>query len=64
MLSKRWKGESTILFNLRLDTLNTFTYNKSFVFSDKTALGFSWRAWGDLMSAIVGKNEGYMAYYM
>lgn len=35
-----------------------------FVFSDKTAFGFSWRAWGDLMSAIVGKNEGYMAYYM
>lgn len=35
-----------------------------FVFSDKTALCFSWRAWGDLMSAIVGKNEGYMAYYM
>lgn len=35
-----------------------------FVFSDKTSLGFSWRAWGDLMSAIVGKQEGYMAYYM
>ena len=35
-----------------------------FVFSDGTSLGFSWRAWGDLMSAIVGKNEGYMAYYM
>lgn len=25
---------------------------------------FSWRAWGDLMQAIVGKREGYMAYYM
>ena len=35
-----------------------------FVFSDGKSLGFSWRAWGDLMSAIVGKNEGYMAYYM
>lgn len=35
-----------------------------FVFSDGTAFGFSWRAWGDLMSAIVDKNEGYMAYYM
>jgi hypothetical protein len=35
-----------------------------FVFSDGTAFGFSWRAWGDLMSAIVGKNEGYMTYYM
>jgi len=35
-----------------------------FVFSDGNLLGFSWRAWGDLMSAIVGKNEGYLAYYM
>lgn len=35
-----------------------------FVFSDKIAISFSWRAWGDLMSAIVGKKEGYMAYYM
>lgn len=35
-----------------------------FVFSDGMAISFSWRAWGDLMSAIVGKNEGYMAYYM
>lgn len=35
-----------------------------FVFSDATAWGYSWRAWGDLMSAIVGKHEGYMQYYM
>lgn len=35
-----------------------------FSFSDGSAIGFSWRAWGDLMSAIVGKNEGYMAYYI
>lgn len=34
-----------------------------FVFSDGISLCFSWRAWGDLMSAIVGKNEGYMVYY-
>lgn len=38
VLSKRWKGESTILFTLQLDTLNTFTYNKSFAFSDKTRI--------------------------
>lgn len=38
--------------------------NTCFVFSDGTSFSFSWRAWGDLMSAIVGKNEGYMAYYM
>lgn len=36
----------------------------SFKFSDGTHFGFTWRAWGDLMQAIVGKKEGYMAYYM
>lgn len=35
-----------------------------FVFSDGTAIGFSWRAWGDLMQAIVNQREGYMKYYM
>ena len=35
-----------------------------FVFSDDTKISFSWRAWGDLMQAIIGKREGYMAYYM
>lgn len=36
----------------------------SFKFSDGQVWGFSWRAWGDLMQAIVNKNEGYMKYYM
>ena len=36
----------------------------SFKFSDGTHFGFSWRAWGDLMQAIVNKKEGYMTYYM
>lgn len=31
---------------------------------EKTVFAFSWRAWGDLMQAIVNKREGYMAYYM
>jgi hypothetical protein len=35
-----------------------------FHFSDGVELHFSWRGWGDLMQAIVGKREGYMAYYM
>jgi hypothetical protein len=35
-----------------------------FKFSDGEIWGFTWRAWGDLMSAIVDKKEGYMAYYM
>lgn len=38
VLSKRWKGENSVLFTLMLDTLNTFTYNKSFGFSDKTRI--------------------------
>jgi hypothetical protein len=35
-----------------------------FKFSDGNVMGFSWRGWGDLMQAIVNKNEGYIAYYM
>ena len=38
--------------------------NFSFKFDDGEHWGFTWRAWGDLMSAIVDKREGYMAYYM
>lgn len=41
-----------------------FCNDHHFLLSDGTAFGFSWRAWGDLMSAIVGRGEGYMAYYM
>ena len=33
-------------------------------FSDGREIAFTWRAWGDLMQAIVNKREGYMAYYM
>jgi hypothetical protein len=36
----------------------------AFVFSDGKGFSFSWRAWGDLMQAIVNKKEGYMRYYM
>jgi hypothetical protein len=35
-----------------------------FGFADGWRMGFTWRAWGDLMQAIVGKREGYMRYYM
>jgi hypothetical protein len=35
-----------------------------FNFSDGECFSFSWRAWGDLMQAIVNKQEGYMTYYM
>jgi len=35
-----------------------------FEFDDDFDLGFTWRAWGDFMQALVGKREGYMKYYM
>lgn len=35
-----------------------------FVFSDGVIIAFTWRAWGDLMAAIVGKGENYLSYYM
>lgn len=38
--------------------------NKLFKFSDGKTFAFSWRGWGDFMSAIVGRKEGYMKYYM
>ena len=38
--------------------------NVHFRCEDGIEFGFSWRAWGDLMQAIVGKQEGYMEYYM
>lgn len=35
-----------------------------YLFSDDFALGFTWRAWGDFMQAVVNKQEGYMTYYI
>jgi hypothetical protein len=35
-----------------------------FEFYDGMRVAFTWRAWGDLMQAIVSKREGYGAYYM
>ena len=46
------------------DTGEQHSNDTCFVFSDGNSFGFSWRAWGDLMQAIVDKNEGYMQYYM
>ena len=37
--------------------------NLHFVAEDGHTFAFSARAWGDLMQAIVGRREGYMAYY-
>lgn len=35
-----------------------------FEFEDGHKVSFSWRAWGDLMNAVVDEREGYIAYYM
>lgn len=35
-----------------------------FKFSTGEVIGFTWRAWGDLMQAIINKKEGYMTYYI
>lgn len=35
-----------------------------FEFSDGEIWGYTWRAWGDLMQAIMDKKEGYMTYYL
>lgn len=40
-----------------------FSNTHYFEFSDGITCSFSFRAWGDLMQAIVGEREGYMAYY-
>jgi hypothetical protein len=50
--------------NLIGKTGGEFCNDNMFEFEDGTIISFSWRAWGDLMQAIVGKREGYMAYYM
>lgn len=47
-----------------LKTADKFCNDNHFRFSDGTEIAFTWRAWGDLMQAIVGKREGYMTYYM
>jgi hypothetical protein len=36
----------------------------TFMFSNGEHWSYTWRAWGDLMQAIVNKREGYMRYYM
>ena len=42
------------------------SYSNEFVFTfsdGSKPVGLSTRAWGDFVSAIVGKKEGYMRYY-
>lgn len=43
---------------------DAFCNDNYFEFSDGRKIAFTWRAWGDLMQAIVNKREGYMKYYM
>ena len=44
------------------ETVDVISNSTTFRFDDYR-LAFTWRAWCELMSAIVGKGEGYMAYY-
>lgn len=54
-----------LLFELGLvgTTADNFCNNTYFEFNDGVKIAFTWRAWGDLMQAIVNKREGYMKYY-
>lgn len=54
----RWMGSSADAF------CNGHWFKFSEPVADRPGIAFTWRAWGDLMQAIVGKREGYMAYYM
>ncbi len=45
-------------------TADKICNNIYFDFSDDTNITYTWRAWGDLMQAIINKKEGYMKYYM
>lgn len=45
-------------------TADRFCNEHYFALDDGSSVAFTWRAWGDLMQAIVGEREGYMAYYM
>jgi len=45
-------------------TANQIANDIYFKFEDGVQISYSWRAWGDLMQAIVNKHEGYMTYYM
>lgn len=56
--------KKSIIENGLVGETGQFADDLIFKFSDGFSLGFTWRGWGDLMSAIVDKNEGYMTYYM
>ena len=44
-------------------TADTICNEHFFRFSDGAEVAFTWRAWGDLMQAVVDKREGYLEYY-
>jgi len=44
-------------------TASEITDKWNFYFSDGKVINFTNRGWGDLMSAIINKREGYEAYY-
>ena len=57
--------KEAIIVNDWVDVCADVAANRlNFCFDDDINIGFTWRAWGDLMQSIVGKQEGYMKYYM
>ena len=69
-LTEDWKPKIKVLAkfiknsNFYKITADQFCNYNHFRFNDGKEIAFTWRAWGDFMQAIVGKREGYMAYYM
>ncbi len=69
-LTPEWKEKMKVLKYFLKEseyykiTADRFCNDNHFRFSDGREIGFTWRAWGDLMQAIVGEREGYMTYYM
>lgn len=41
-----------------------FCNDHYFELSNGMKIAFTWRAWGDLLSSMRGKKEGYMVFYM
>jgi len=48
----------------RRSTAANFCNGHFFELSNGHTVRFTWRAWGDLIQAMEGKREGYLAYYI
>lgn len=69
MFKEEYKGHVLLIRQIIIDNelvgeTGQFADDLVFKFSDGQCWGYTWRAWGDLMQAIVDKQEGYIKYYM